>query len=218
MILLSAVIGVGAAALLLSSGYLLGANRGYRSREQLRKWNLDQAEEIGLLRQRLSPLEEGDEKLRVTIKEMLTPLMQRDQLSFDLAHLKATPGRRSDLTDLLDQIAERGNFSAVLLSDDEGWPLASSSNARDLDRLSATASLLLVVADRTARDSAAPAPLSLMLHDETNSVTLIRIFHVWGQRLSLTAVSAGGQLSPTALDPALVKVGAVLSNPAPESE
>ena len=217
MIFLSAVIGVGAAALLLSSGYLLGANRGYRSREQLRKRNLDQAEEIGLLRQRLSPLEEGDEKLRVTIKEMLTPLMQRDQLSFDLAHLKAVPGRRSDLTGLLDQIAERGNFSAVLLSDDEGWPLASSSNARDLDRLRATASLLLVVADRTARDSA-PAPLSLMLHDETNSVTLIRIFHVWGQRLSLTAVSASGQLSPTALDPALVKIGAVLSNRAPESE
>ena len=217
MILLSAVIGVGAAALLLSSGYLVGANRGYHSREQLRQRNLDQAEEISLLRQRLSPLEEGDEKLRVTIKEMLTPLMQRDQLSFDLAHLKAAPGRRSDLTALLDQIAERGNFSAVLLSDDDGWPLASSSTARDLDRLRATASLLLVVADRTARDSA-PAPLSLMLHDETNSVTLIRIFHVWGQRLSLTAVSAGGQLSPTALDPALVKIGAVLSNRSPESE
>lgn len=214
MILLSAVIGVGAAALLLSSGYLLGANRGYRSREQLRKQNLEQAEEISHLRQRLSPLEEGDEKLRVTIKEVLTPLMQRDQLSFDLAHLKAASGRRSDLTALLDQIAERGNFSAVLLSDDEGWPLASSGNAKDPDRLSATASLLLLVADRTARDSA-PAPLSLMLHDETNSVTLIRIFHVGGQRLSLTAVSTGAQLSPMALDPALVKLSAVLSNRAP---
>lgn len=217
MILLSVVIGIGAAALLLSSGYLLGANRGYHSREQLRQRILDQEEEINLLRQRLSPLEEGEEKLRVTIKEMLTPLMQRDQLSFDLAHLKAEPGRRSDLTALLDQIAERGNFSAVLLSDDDGWPLASSSTARDLDRLRATASLLLVVADRATHGNA-PAPLSLMLHDETNTVTLVRIFHVWGQRLSLTAVSTGGQLSPTALDPALVKIGAVLSNRSPESD
>lgn len=217
MILLSVVIGIGAAALLLSSGYLLGANRGYHSREQLRQRVLDQEEEINLLRQRLSPLEEGEEKLRVTIKEMLTPLMQRDQLSFDLAHLKAEPGRRSDLTALLDQIAERGNFSAVLLSDDDGWPLASSSTARDLDRLRATASLLLVVADRATHGNA-PAPLSLMLHDETNTVTLVRIFHVWGQRLSLTAVSTGGQLSPTALDPALVKIGAVLSNRSPESD
>lgn len=211
MILLSAVIGVGAAVLLLTAGYLFGANRGYQAREQLRKQNFEQAEEIGLLRQRLSLPDEGDENLRSAIKQLLTPLIQREQLSFELAHLKAASGRRSDLTTLLDQIAEKGNFSAVLLSDEEGWPLAASSNTRDLDTLGATASLIFLLADRIARDSA-PAPLSLMFHDEANTATLCRIFHVGGQRLSLTAVSTGALLTPTALDPALVKVDAVLSS------
>lgn len=214
MILLSAVIGVAAAALLLTGGYLFGANRGYQAREQLRRRNSEQAEEIGLLRQRLSPPDEGDENLRTTIKQVLAPLMQREQLSFDLSHLKGAAGRRGDLTALVDQIADKGNFSAVLLSDQEGWPLASSSNTRDLERLGATASLLFLLADRIARDSA-PAPLSLIVHDEANTVTLCRIFQVADQRLSLTAVSTGSQLTPTALDPALVKVAGVLSNPAP---
>ena len=211
MILLSAVIGVGAAVLLLTGGYLLGANRGYRAREQLRRQNTEQAEQIGLLRQRLLPLDEGDENLRTTIKQVLTPLLEREQLSFELSHLVATSGRRSDLTALMDQIAEKGNFLAVLLSDEDGWPLASSSNTRDLERLGATASLAFLLADRIARDSAA-APLSLMVHDEANTVTLCRIFSVADQRLSLTAVSSGAQLTPMALDPALVKVAAVLSN------
>ena len=211
MILLSAVIGIGAAVLLLTGGYLFGASRGYQAREQLRKQNLEQAEEIGLLRQRLSLPDEGDENLRTTIEQVLSPLIQRERLSFELSHLKAATGRRSDLTALLDQIADKGNFSAVLLSDEEGWPLASSSNTRELDRLCATASLLFLLAERIARDSA-PAPLSLMVHDESNTVTLCRIFRVGDQRLSLTAVSAGAQLTPTALDPALVKVDAVLSS------
>jgi len=211
MILLPAVIGVGAAVLLLTAGYLFGANRGYQAREQLRRQNLEQAEEMGLLRQRLSLPEERDEDLHTTIKRVLTPLIQRERLSFDLSHLKATSGRRSDLTTLVDQIAEKGNFSAVLLSDEAGWPLASSNNARDLDRLGATTSLLFLLADRIARDKA-PAPLSLMVHDEANTVTLCRIFRVGSQRLSLTAVSTGTQLTPMTLDPALAKVEAVLSS------
>jgi hypothetical protein len=211
MILLSAVIGVGAAVLLLTGGYLLGANRGYQAREQLRRQNVEQAEEIGTLRQRVSAPDDGDENLRATIKNVLAPLMQREQLSFDLSHLTGASGRRSDLTALVDQIAERGNFSAVLLSDEAGWPLASSSGARDLERLGATASLVFLLADRIGRDSA-PAPLSLMVHDEANTVTLCRIFRVAEQRLALTAVSSGAQLTPTALDPALVRIAAVLSN------
>ncbi|MBK7235440.1 MAG: hypothetical protein IPI02_07365 [Sterolibacteriaceae bacterium] len=211
MILLSAVIGVGAAVLLLTGGYLFGANRGYQAREQLRRQNVEQAEEIGTLRQRVSAPDDGDENLRATIKNVLAPLMQREQLSFDLSHLTGASGRRSDLTALVDQIAERGNFSAVLLSDEAGWPLGSSSGARDLERLGATASLVFLLADRIGRDSA-PAPLSLMVHDEANTVTLCRIFRVAEQRLALTAVSSGAQLTPTALDPALVKIAAVLSN------
>jgi hypothetical protein len=104
-------------------------------------------------------------------------------------------------------------LSAVLLSDEEGWPLASSSNSRNPEKLAATASLLLLLADRFARDDS-PAPLSLMVHDESNTITLCRIFRVGGQRLSLTAVSTGTPLTPTALDPALVKVDAVLASAA----
>ncbi|MBL8431849.1 MAG: hypothetical protein JNK80_05585, partial [Dechloromonas sp.] len=66
-------------------------------------------------------------------------------------------------------------------------------------------------ADRLGRDDA-PAPLSLMVHDGANMVTLCRIFKVGDQRLALTAVSPGGQLTTTALDPALVKVDAALAN------
>lgn len=211
MMLLSAVIGVGAAVLLLTAGYLFGANRAYHTRERLRTKTLTQAEELGVLRRRLSASDEGDEKLRSMIKQLLTPLVQRERLSFDLSHLETAPGHRTDLADVVDQIAEKGNFAAVLLSDDEGWPLAVSSNTRDMDRLAASASLLLLLADRIARDEG-PAPLSLMAHDEANMVTLCRIFRVGDQRLSLTAVAAGALLSPTSLDPALVKVSAVLSN------
>ncbi|MCK7533022.1 MAG: hypothetical protein MZV63_19325 [Marinilabiliales bacterium] len=154
---------------------------------------------------------EQENNLLATLQQVLTPLVQREQLSHELSHLEARLGHGSDLTILLDQIAEKGNFEAVLLGDEAGWPLAASSNTRDLERWGATTSLLLLLADRMSRDSA-PAPLALMVHDEANKVTLCRIFRVSGQRLSLTAASTGAQLTPTALDPALVKVNAALSN------
>jgi hypothetical protein len=44
-------------------------------------------------------------------------------------------------------------------------------------------------------------------------VTLIRIFRVGDQRLALTAVSPGAQLTPMALDPALARIDAVLGRP-----
>jgi hypothetical protein len=214
MILQAAIIGIGAALLLLTAGYVFGVSLGYKAREQLRQHNLELAEELSLARPD-SPQSghDADETLGLSTQQLLKHLIQREQLSFDLSNLKAVPGRRSDLTALLDQIAEKGNLSAVLLSDEEGWPLASSSNSRNPEKLAATASLLLLLADRFARDDS-PAPLSLMVHDESNTITLCRIFRVGGQRLSLTAVSTGTPLTPTALDPALVKVDAVLASAA----
>jgi len=212
MILLSAIIGLGAATLLLAAGYLFGVKRGRHAREQLRKQNLMQVAEMRRLpKQLLQRQNEQENNLLATIRQVLTPLVQREQLSHELSHLEAGMDHDSDLTILLDQIAEKGNFEAVLLGDEAGWPLAASSNTRDLERWGATTSLLLLLADRMSRDSA-PAPLALMVHDEANKVTLCRIFRVSGQRLSLTATSTGAQLTPTALDPALVKVNAVLSN------
>ena len=46
MILLSAIIGLGAATLLLAAGYLFGVKRGHHAREHLRRQNLMQAAEM----------------------------------------------------------------------------------------------------------------------------------------------------------------------------
>lgn len=212
MILLSAIVGLGAAILLLSAGYLFGVKRGSDIRERLRTLDLTQTQDLRRLREQLSQRSnEQEESLKAAIHQALTPLVQRDRLSHELSSLENHPGNRGNLTTLLDQIAEKGNFAAVLLSDSQGWPLAASSNARDLDRLGATTSLLLLIADRMGRDDA-PGPLSLMAHDGTNMMTLCRFFKVGDHQLALTAVSPGTQLTPTALDPALVKIDAVLSD------
>jgi predicted regulator of Ras-like GTPase activity (Roadblock/LC7/MglB family) len=212
MMLLSAIIGLGAATLLLTAGYLFGVKQGRHAREKLHRQNLMQAAEMRQLPEQLPQQHnEQDDSLRATIQQVLTPLVQRERLSHELSHLETRLGHDSDLKALLDQLAEKGNFEAVLLGDEAGWPLAASSNTRDLEKLGAISSLLLLSADRMSRDGA-PAPLALMIHDEANKVTLCRIFRVGGQRLSLIAASTGAQLTPTALDPALVKVDAVLLN------
>jgi hypothetical protein len=211
-LILAAVVGVGAASLLISAGYLLGARRGAAAREKLRRRGVLQAQAVQHLRSQLSQRRSAeDDKLRATIEQVLSPLVQRERLSLDLSHLEGRLGQRGDLTQLLDQIADKGNFTAVLLSDNEGWPVAASANAGDIDRLGATASLLLLIAERLGQDGN-PAPLSLMLHDGANRVTLCRLFQVKEQRLALTAVATAAQLTPTSLDPALAKVDAILAN------
>lgn len=248
MILLPSILGISAAAVLLVTGYLLGVQRGFRAREQLRERVLQQdrqlqhvqeqllqkeastnaeylREDFGKLvealtrqgyavQKMLEPLARRDEEvenLRELVQHVVTPLAQRDRLDYELANLEANPGRRDALTLLLDQIAEKGNFWAVLLSGEEGLPLATNNNAKNLaEKLTAVASLALLLADRISRHGAT-APLSLMLHDEANMTTLCRIFRVGGQRLLLTAMSTGTHLTPTSLDPALPKVDMALS-------
>ena len=248
MILLPSILGISAAALLLITGYLLGVQRGFRAREQLRERVMQQDRQLQQVQERLlqkeentsaeylredfgklvealtrqgyavqkmlEPLARRDEEvenLRELVQHVVTPLAQRDRLDYELANLEANPGRRDALTLLLDQIAEKGHFWAVLLSGEEGLPLATNNNAKDLaEKLTAVASLALLFADRISRHGAT-APLSLMLHDEANMTTLCRIFRVGGQRLLLTAMSTGTHLTPTSLDPALPKVDMALS-------
>lgn len=216
MIFLSVIIAIAAAIFLLTAGYLLGARKGQEARALLRDEAAANAEELTRLRERVAQQENEDAKLRAAIQSVLSPLVQREKISYDLSRLEGSGGPQRDLTALLDQVAEKGNFSAVLLSDEQGWPLASSSGSRDLDKLGATSSLMLLLADRMGRDGS-PAPLSLMVHDSANRIVLCRLFHVENQRLSLTAVSVGGHLTPAALDPALVKLNAVLVNRDPTS-
>jgi predicted regulator of Ras-like GTPase activity (Roadblock/LC7/MglB family) len=217
MILWAAVAGVSAAVLLLTAGYLFGVKRGFKAREQLRQLNLQQAEELQRLRERMTRQQQNDadiQSLRTElskVQQVLTPLIQRERLGFALANLQTGAGRHRDLMGLVDQIAAKGGFSAVLLNDAEGLPLAASSNVKDLDRLAVLSSMVLLLADRISRDNNAPNPLAVMVHDEANKLTLCRIFRVGGKRLLLTAVSTDTQLLPTALDPALAKLDTVLS-------
>lgn len=213
MTLIPAIIGLGAAVLLLAAGYLYGARLGSKARERLRTANLQQAEKLKQLQDRVSDqADERDSSLRNTIRQLLVPLVQREEFSLGLSQLDASPGQHRDLTLLLDQILDIGKFSTVLISNDEGLPVASNSAAQDVERLAATSSLLLLMADRMAGNDR-PAPLSFMLHDDSNSTMLCRIFRVRDQRLSLTAVSSGSRLTPTALDPALARVEALLGAP-----
>jgi hypothetical protein len=153
-----------------------------------------------------------DDKLRDTVEQVLTPLLQRERLEMELTNLETAKGDRSSLTRLLDQISDKGRFRVVVLTDDEGLPLATSTNAWDVDRLAGVSAHVSMLADRLGREGA-PAPLSVMVHDEGNQVTLCRIFRVRNKRLILTAVSHSAELTSSALDPALTKVDAALSRP-----
>ncbi|MEO8411070.1 MAG: hypothetical protein ABI478_10900 [Propionivibrio sp.] len=208
--ILAVIVGIGAAVILLMAGWLLGIARGAAARDQLRTQEHAHSEDLSRLRAQLSQRRsEQEDSLKSTIEQLLSPLLQRDRLSFDLAHLDGLSGEHRDLNQLLGQIADKGNFTTVLLSDNQGWPLAASRSAKDIDRLGATTSLLMLIADRMSADQA-PLPLSFMVHDAANMVTLCRIFTVGDHRLALTAVSPSTQLTCTALDPALVKIDAAL--------
>ena len=162
----------------------------------------------------LEPLHKREseyDSLRNLMEQALAPLKQREQLAYELSNLNARTGDRNDLVLLLDQIAEKGQFWAVSLYDEQGLMLAASRNAKNLDRLTAISAMVMLFADRIGRNDG-PAPLSLLVHDEANMATLSRIFKVGEQRLLLSAVATGAQLTATALDPALAKVGAVLSS------
>lgn len=197
------VVSLLAAVLLAGGGFLLGARRGAAAREALRTDNLRLATQGG------GGAGPDDESLREAIRGVLRPLVQREQLVLELSRLGAAGGTQRDLTALLDELVQKANFFAALLSDEQGWPVAASTGLREPDRLGATVSLLRLLADRIGRDGA-PAPLSLMVHDAANVTTLCRLFSAGGQRLALTVVSAGRQLTPSAIDPALARLNGML--------
>lgn len=211
---LAIILGVSVATLLIISGYLLGTKRGLRAREQLREQSLQQADEKRLLAKKLAQVKLKDNNkildyLRLTVEQALKPLTQREQLSFELSNLSTDSNDRTNLVLLLDEIADKGQFWAVSLHDEQGLPVAASSNSKNLDRLTAISAMVLLFAERIGRDDE-PAPLSLMMHDELNMATLCRIFHVGQHKLLLSAVATGTRLTPTSLDPALAKVDNVL--------
>jgi hypothetical protein len=211
MIMLTSLLVFCAALLLMAAGYLIGARKGAQARQNLRDLNRSFAKEIVRLRLLPTTPPQNDGDLRATLKDILSPLVQREQLSYEMSRLEGGKGQARNLTATLDQMADRGNFLSVLLSDAQGWRVAASSATIDPEKLGATASLLLLMADRISRDGS-PTPLSLMLHDTANTTTLCRVFSVDNQRMTLTVVANGAQLTPAAIDPALAKLNAMLLN------
>lgn len=213
MIAIALVISSASALLLLTGGYLFGAKRGGVAREHLREQALRQARDIDSLREEVTQTAvEREESLRATIEHALQPLVERDRVAIDFSQLKSGGGESRNLTDLLDKIAEAGNFTAVVLGDEDGLALAADSAAQDSERIAANSSLLLLMADRMT-SAGLPQPLSMMIRDEGDKTTLCRVFKVQDQLLTLTAVATGlSRMTPSALDPALVKVARVLAN------
>ncbi len=164
----------------------------------------DDAKLEGQVKRLVAPLlqrEDQSQKLRDALQQVLRPMMEREQVGRDLARLTSTSGL-GGLPKLLDAIAERGGFSSIVLSDDVGLPLAASAGAVDVDTLAGASSLLLTLADRAERDGA-PAPLCVVVRDESNQTLLHRIFRVGDDRFMLTAVARGVEVLADALDPAL---------------
>jgi len=180
---------LGATLLMLTAGYLFGLRAGARAPEQSR------------------PELDG---LRSMIEEVLGPVVERQRAALDLEQFAINSDDRRDLTQLLDRIAAAGNFKHVLLSNDEGLPLAANSMANDIERLATTVTRFALVAGELAgKEEMAPA--SVLLRDISDETMICRIFRASGQRLFLAAQSSDPHLNSTALDPAITKIAAALS-------
>ncbi len=190
------ITGLAASILLLAAGYLIGLRQGAGERDRLR--------ELAARHDGVDPAKEG--ALRTAIQEVLAPLVERERVSLDLARVPSSE-RRHGLGPLLDAIASIGGFTAVVLSNDQGLPLAASPAEADQDRLLAAAARLFVVADQIA---GMRGPLSVLIRDANDATTLCRMFRVRDQRLFLTAASNDPRLASSALDPALVRIESAL--------
>jgi hypothetical protein len=203
------VLGLAAAALLLAAGYFIGIQRHRIARDNLRLLNRSFARDLARYREQPTILQRDDGDLRAAVETVLGPLAERARLDHDLAHLGAAGADSPSLPALLDEIALRGNFSAVMLGDMQGLRIAASTAIFEPERLAATTALLVMAGKRIGRDGQY-APNSLMVHNGDNTTTLCRLFSAGGQPMTLTVVAAGGDLPATAVDPALVRIGAVL--------
>lgn len=203
------LIGLSAAVLLLLAGYLAGLWRGLRERIRLRGVTEQQSAALQRLKQR-NGLDDGD--LKSTIEQVLAPLVERERLSLDLARVGGA-GERRDLSPLLEQVAGAGNFSSVLISNEDGLVVASAGRAPDFDAMAAATARLTDAADHFAARSG--GALAVVIRDAAGSTTLCRLFTTQGQRMTATATSNDSRLAAVALDPALAKIETALAAPAP---
>ncbi len=160
---------------------------------------------VGLERRAPATLQiEGD------LRRLVTPMLDRERVSRELAKLDVGKGGLVELPGLLDTIAEKSGFASLVLSDEAGLPLAASKGAVDVDTVAGSAAFFLVLSERAAHASR-PRPLSCVVLDETNCMTLHRMFAVGPAHFTVSAVARGVHLGPGALDPALSSLERALS-------
>jgi len=147
------------------------------------------------------------------IERVLAPLAQRERLASHLATLAIGCGNRGELPRMMEAIAQIGQFSTVVLSDEAGLPLAVNHDGGDGTLLAGLWSMLLSLADRVTT-AGAPSPLAVMVHDAANQTIVHRLFTAGGTRFLLTAVGHARALSPEILDPALSKLERLLAGSA----
>ena len=136
------------------------------------------------------------------VERVLAPYIEREKLLLDLARIEGGSNTRSDLPRILETIAKKASFASIVLADESGLPVAASRGARDPEGVAATSSLLFTLADRLAAHGA-PAPMSVLVHDEANETILHRLFRAGDGRYLLTATGRGRGVVPETLDPTL---------------
>lgn len=197
MIAASLALSAVASGLLLTAGYVTGARRTGRERERLRRELADRDAQLGAL---------------AAVQELLAAVRTPQRIGHAMTRLTDLAGGRAGLPRVLDAVAESGAFAAALLTDDNGLLVASSTQARNADQLSGIASLVLTLGERiVAHDQ--PAPLTVLVRDESGGLTLHRIFRLpfTEERYILTAVTRGSIATPDTLDPALIPLEALLA-------
>lgn len=176
-----------------------------------------QRAQIGSLRERLAADQAtGRAREGRTVAELervLAPLAERERVARQLATLEIGRGNRGELPRMMDSIAQAGQFSTVVLSDEAGLPLAVNQDGGDGTLVAGLWSMLLSLADRVTT-AGAPSPLAVVVHDAANQMIVHRLFTACGTRFLLTAVSHGRSLSPEILDPALGKLERLLAGSA----
>lgn len=205
--LLTILIAVLAASLLLFAGYLLGVNRGVQSREYLRA-------QLQLLQPTKIPKQALPEDCLGPLANMFSDpenLLKAESTSAKAGCLQLIGKRREVLAHLMNDIAESACFKTVLLSDENGLPLAASRQAADLGRLAAISGYVVILGEHIRREEDY-RPVSLLFNDINKNQVLSRVFMVGGQRLVLTGLAGDDNLSLEALDSALSKVLLVLDS------
>ncbi len=235
--MLFTILACAASALLLTAGWLAGVRRGAHVRRELaedvaaesRRAN-DLAERLAehhqdaearaLVESVLQPMaarEEETRSLENMVRSVLGPLAARERIGWALSTIEARTAAHRDLPDLLDTIAQRSGLGTMLLCDEAGLPLAStSSSTLANDTLAAMSALLLNLVDRIEA-AGSPAPFSAVFRDEANQVILHRVFSVGKERFVLSAATSGRAMTPDDLDPALDRVVHALTPSSAES-